>query len=318
VTGWLDPAGYAAALRRRGPDVDPFFRPEYLAAAATIGDGEPAAFEAGAVLYPFLVRPLAGGRCDVTSAYGMGGPLGAGDWRAAFHAECRRRGVVSEFVRFHPLLGNEADLEDVRRWKLHDAITVDVRADDDGLLSQMEGRGRTAVRKAQRAGVAVHAHRDLGRFAALYAETMERIDAAAFYRFPDAFFAALERLGDAAVVLDAGPAAGLFLTGGGAMHYFLAGSTPEARDVAAANLVLFEAMRHARERGLRTLYLGGGLRDGDPLHRFKASMGAGRAPLWFGAAVHDDVAYAELCAAARIPADDPFFPAYRRPPSAAA
>jgi GNAT acetyltransferase-like protein len=318
VSDWLDLAGYTAAVARAGGDVDPFFRPEYLAAAAVIGEGEPAAFQAGSVLYPFLVRALPDGRCDVTSAYGMGGPLGAGDWRAAFRAACRRRGVVSEFVRFHPLLANDAGLDDVRRWTLHESVTIDVRADDAALMAQMEGRGRTAVRKAQRAGVEVRAHRDLGRFAALYDAAMERVGAAAFYRFPEAFFAGLERLGDAALVLDAGAAAGLFLCGGGVMHYFLAGSTPEARELAAANLVLFEAMRHAREHGLHTLYLGGGLRAGDPLHRFKQSMGSGRVPVRFGAAVHDEPAYAELCAVAGVPADDPFFPAYRRPPSAPA
>ena len=69
----------------------------------------------------------------------------------------------------------------------------------------------------------------------------------AFYLFPEEFFARLERLGDALLVLDAGTAAGLFLTGGGAMHYFLTGSTLEARQVASANLLLFEAMRRARE-----------------------------------------------------------------------
>jgi GNAT acetyltransferase-like protein len=315
---WLDLAGYAAAIARRGPDVDPYFRPEYLAAAAVIAEGEPAAYAADGVVYPFVVRPLAGGRCDLTSAYGAGGPLGAGRWRDGFRAECARRGVVSEFVRFHAILRNDDGLDDLRTWTLQDAVTVDVRAGDDALLAQMEGRGRTAVRKAERAGVEVRAHRDLGRFAELYGRTMERIGAAPFYHFPPAFFAALERLGDAALVLDAGSAAGLFLTGGGVMHYFLAGSTPEAREVAAANLVLFEAMRHAREAGLHTLNLGGGLRADDPLHRFKASMGAGRAPLRFGAAVHDAAAYAALCAAAGVSPDDAFFPAYRRPPSAAA
>ena len=60
----------------------------------------------GDVLYPFLVRPLEGGRCDITSAYGYGGPYGRGEWRQAFAAACREHGVVSEFVRFHPLLGN--------------------------------------------------------------------------------------------------------------------------------------------------------------------------------------------------------------------
>ena len=75
--GWLDLDGYAQAWAARGGD-DPYLRPEYLHAAAAIEEGEPAAFAHGDVLYPFLVRDLGDGRCDITSAYGAGGPIGTG------------------------------------------------------------------------------------------------------------------------------------------------------------------------------------------------------------------------------------------------
>jgi hypothetical protein len=94
------------------------------------------------------------------------------------------------------------------------------------------------------------------------------------------------------------------------MHYFLSASTDEGRALSATNAVLFAAMRHAREAGLATLHLGGGLADGDSLQRFKQSMGAGRTPFFVGSAIHDPGAYAELCAAAGEPAGDRF-PAYR-------
>ena len=45
------------------------------------------------------------------------------------------------------------------------------------------------------------------------------------------------------VMLDGGCAAGLFLAGGGAMHYFLSASTDEGRALSATNAVLFAAMR---------------------------------------------------------------------------
>jgi hypothetical protein len=134
-----------------------------------------------------------------------------------------------------------------------------------------------------------------------------------FYLFPDEFFTRLERLGDALTVLDAGSAAGLFLSGGGAMHYFLSGSTLEARKLASTNLLLFEAMRRARDAGLETLVLGGGFRNDDSLDRFKRSIGSGRAPKVIGTVVHDPDAYRELCAAAGTSPDDAYFPAYRRP-----
>ncbi|MGN6379443.1 MAG: hypothetical protein ACTHNU_10870 [Gaiellales bacterium] len=177
MTEWLDLNGYARAAAAWSDDLDPFFRPEYLRAAAIIGHGEPAAYRGDGVLYPFLVRPVNGGGCDLTTPYVMGGPLGSGDWRPGFRAACRERGVVSEFIRFHPLLRNADGLADVRRWKLQDAVTVDVQGDDDALFGQMQGRGRTAVRKAQRSGVEGRAHPDRGRLAEMLGESQRRMDA---------------------------------------------------------------------------------------------------------------------------------------------
>ncbi len=310
MSGWTDLAGYAAAWQAEGGS-DPYLRPEYLHAAAAAEEGEPAAYVADGVLYPFLVRDLGGGRCDITSAYGAGGPYGQGHgWRRAFVDECRARGVVSEFIRFHPILANHA-VDGVEVVELEPNVTVAVAATDDELIAQMEPTARNKLRKAMRAGVEITVHRDLERFAALYLDTMRGLGADPFYLFPDEFFVRLERLGDALVVLDAGTAAGLFLSGNGAMHYFLSGSTLEARKTASANLVLFEAMRRAREAGLETLVLGSGLREGDSLNRFKRSIGAGRAPKMIGRAIHDHAAYAELCETAGVPADSSFFPAYR-------
>jgi hypothetical protein len=312
LSGWLDLAGYERAWEAGG-DRDPYFHPRYLEAAAVLEDAEPAAFAHAGVLHAFLVRPLPGEGCDLTTPYGYGGPQGGRPgWREAFRAACAGRGVVSEFIRFHPLRGNEANAGgDVTLRHVQDTVTVDVAQDDDALLAQMASAGRTAVRKARKAGVEAHPTRDLGRFREMYLETMRRVGADESYLFPEAFFERLERMGDGVVMLDAGCAAGLFLAGGGAMHYFLSASTDEGRRLSATNAVLYAAMRHAREAGLGTLHLGGGLSDGDSLQRFKQSMGAGRTPFHVGTAVHDAAAYAELTAAAGGP-DGERFPAYRR------
>lgn len=312
LSGWLDATGYERAWEAGG-DRDPYFHPRYLEAAAVLEDAEPAAFADDGVLHAFLVRPLPGGACDLTTPYGYGGPQGAGPgWREAFRAACAERGVVSEFVRFHPLRGNQANAgADMTLRHVQDTVTVDVAQDDDALLAQMASAGRTAVRKAVKAGVDARPSHDLGRFRDMYLDTMRRVGADESYLFPTAFFEGLDRMGDGVLMLDAGCAAGLFLVGGGAMHYFLSASTDEGRARSATNGVLFTAMRHAREAGLATLHLGGGLADGDSLQRFKRSMGAGRTPFYVGTAVHDPAAYAELCDAAGG-ADGERFPAYRR------
>ncbi len=277
-----------------------------------LDDATPAAFAHGGVLHAFLVRPLPNGACDLTTPYGYGGPQGSGGaWREPFRAACAERRVVSEFVRFHPLRANHEGADDIAVRHVQDTVTVDVAQDDDGLMAQMASAGRTAVRKAARAGVEPRPARDLDRFREMYVETMRRVGAAERYLFSTEFFDRLERMGDGVVMLDAGCAAGLFLAGGGAMHYFLSASTDEGRALSATNAILFAAMRHAREAGLTTLHLGGGLVDGDSLQRFKQSMGAGRAAFFVGSAIHDAGAYEELCAAAGG-ADGERFPAYRR------
>jgi hypothetical protein len=312
VAEWLDAAGYAAAWTSTGDD-DPYFHPAYLAASAPVGEGEVAAWSDGGLVYPFLVRPLAGGRCDITSAYGFGGPLGEGPgWRGRFREECGRRSVVSEFIRFHPLRRNDAGLLDVETSLVQEMVTVDVRRGDDELRAAMRTQGRRNLARAAREGVNVRRTADFARFHRAYTDAMHALDADPFYLFDRAYFTALEELGDALVVLDAGQATALYLCGGGAMHYHLGAVTADGRRTGAATAMHFEAMRLARKGGLSTLHLGGGLTAEDSLWRFKATLGDGRAPYRVGRAVHDAEAYAELCAAAGAdPAAARRFPAYR-------
>jgi hypothetical protein len=316
VSGWLSLDAYAERWRAAG-DGDPYFSPEFLAAAALAQGGEPAAFSHDGVLYPFLLRPLPGGRFDLTSAYGFGGPSAAGDWRAAFREQCAARGVVSEFVRFHPLRRNERFAgDDVALTLVQEMVVLDVDGDDEELVRRMVPQARNKLRKAIRAGLVAEPSRDLERFWQMYTSAMTEMGASASYLFPLEYFQALDALGDGLLMLDAGAACALFLCGAGAMHYFLAASSHEGRRTAAANLVIYEAMRRAREAGLTVLNLGGGLRDGDALHAFKCSFGPGRAPYHVGSAVHDQTAYAQLSAAAGVDPAERFFPAYRRPPAA--
>jgi hypothetical protein len=317
VTGWLTLEQYAEEWGRRG-DGDPYFRPEFLAASALAEPSRPAAFAHDGVLYPFLLRPLPDGRCDLTSAYGFGGPWGEGDWRGAFRRACAEQGVVSEFVRYHPVRANQRIAgDDVSLTEVQEMVVLDLDEDDEELVRRMVPQARNKLRKAMRAGVAAQPSRDLERFWSLYSDAMRALGASAGYLFPLEYFEALDALGDGLLMLDAGSAAALFLCGAGAMHYFLAASTDEGRRTAAANLVIYEAMRIGRDAGLRVLNLGGGVRDGDALQAFKRSFGPGRAPYVVGSAIHDADAYRRLSEQAGVDPADPWFPAYRRPAAVA-
>jgi len=192
-------------------------------------------------------------------------------------------------------------------------VVLDVMSDDDELVRRMVPQARNKLRKARRAGLTAEPSRDLGRFARMYTDAMRSMGASSSYMFGLDYFESLDALGDGLLMLDAGQAVALFVSGAGAMHYFLSATTGEGRRNAAANLVVFEGMRRARHAGLAVLNLGGGLREDDALHDFKTSFGPGRASYYVGTAVHDAAAYRALSERAGADPAAAFFPAYRQP-----
>ena len=219
---------------------------------------------------------------------------------------------MSEFVRFHPLRANHEGAGDVALRHVQDTVTVDVTQDDDALMAQMASAGRTAVRKAAKAGVEPRPARDLDRFRDMYVETMRRVGAAERYLFSDEFFERLERMGDGVVMLDAGCAAGLFLVrrrrdallplgvdrrGAGPLGHQrrpLRGDAPRPRSGA----------RHAPPRRRP------GRRRQPPAVQAVDGRRTGARSSWARRSTTPG-AYAELCAAAGG-ADGERFPAYRR------
>jgi len=248
---------------------------------------------------------------DWQSAYGYGGPLDTGldasavacAWRA-FDELARERAIVAEFVRFHPLLGNERSYPGtVQRDRL--VALLDLAPGD--LLARYSGRARTAVRKALQHGLQLRAESSQqGRsdFAAFYRAAMTQLGADAFYRFDDRYFAALFALpatrvfsvlgGDGATL-----SMGVFLFGAQVAEYHLSATTDAGRRANATNLLLHGAASAAQESGLRCLYLGGGTSTdpANPLLRFKQSHATAEATFSYGHRILDPDAYGELRAA---------------------
>jgi hypothetical protein len=146
-----------------------------------------------------------------------------------------------------------------------------------------------AARRAEREGARViewdcdqtHAVTD---FAAMYAVTMDRLNAAPRWRFGPAFWSGLARMPGASIFLAypgsviKAQAGCLILQGHGRAYYHLAASYAPGLN----HLMVLRAMRAARARGCHTFCLGGGLTPApyDPLLRFKAGFSPLRAPVW--------------------------------------
>ena len=323
----VEPQRWDDELRAAGV-TDVYYSRGFVRASAAIYGAEPVLLrlrgDAGEVFLACLVRR---DPTDVVTPYGYGGPVGAGadpplaEFPAAYEAWCERRGAVSSFVVFHPLLANaeSAAAGGFRRFPL--AGTVAWRLEQPDLLAAMHKHHRRLVRRAGREGYDVTvdpAPDDLAEFVAVYEQTMRRAGASPFYLFPPGYWDALAS-GVELVRVDVRSRGELLASvlGIGAppwLHYHLGGATEAARGTGASHLALYTLARWGREQGFTTLHLGGGVggRD-DSLLEFKLRFAPeGRVGVSIGKAVHDRAAYLRLSGATAVDWDA-FFPAYREP-----
>jgi len=319
---------------------DVYQLPQYLQVSAAHEDGEPAAFLAREgdcfCLVPLLIRRLPAFLTappdwrDVKSPYGYAAPLFRGDesWidkaLAAFTTECQTHNLVSAFVCMHPLLAVPPDLARHGQVVKHgETVYVDLSLTEPALWSQIRRRFRTYISGLQRAGF--QARFDdwsaYGDFVCIYGQTMERLQANQFYRFPAQYFHDLRvalgpRLHFCSVVDARGElASGALLTETqGIVQYHLSGTADRFVADAPTKLMLHETSLWAKRKGYKVLHLGGGLGGrADSLLHFKAGFSPLRADFLAYHLVCDEGKYAFLCrqSGAELLNGD-YFPHYRR------
>jgi hypothetical protein len=286
----------------------------------------PALLSDGESALPLLLRPLTPDTWDASSAYGYGGPLAARAdpaFGAGVDAWARANGVVTTFLRYHPLLGNHRiGPRDVHVAERGWVVAWDLRGTRD-LYASMHDHHRRAVRKAAKAGVRVAvtvAPANLRVFRALYEVTMRRQEADPFYFFPTGYWEELlagcgDRLVLCEAFLDDEPVAALLCFDSAPfLHYHLGASSDTARRVGASNLLFLTAAAWGREHGHESFFLGGGLGGSSTssLFVFKHRFDPASEPLpWHtGAWVHDAARYRELAGTSSV---DGYFPPWRAP-----
>ena len=315
--GRSDEAAWADTLSRIEHDV--YHLPEYVRLDAQLSGGTPIAFRymdaERFLLVPLVLEQIPGSYLrDAASPYGYSGPASnAGPdetdfWRAAGRAMIETLaadGVISAFVRLHPLLtAPVATLAEIGTIVHHgQTISIDLRQHPDEMWHQTHRTHRNQINKARRAGVTV-VFDDwtwLERWVETYHATMRRVDATDFYFFDAEHFRRLRAaLGDRvhlAVALDAdGELLGgnLFFEYHGLMHTHLQGTRD--RTVMHADKLLYDEIRRwGHARGNRVYHLGGGLGGSDDsLFRYKAAFSAGREDFHTWRIVTDPDMFAKL------------------------
>ena len=249
---------------------------------------------------------------DLETPYGYGGPLSDGvvsdESQKKFLSELKEyaesEGIVSQFLRFHPLLSNHElmPLAFETRY-LRDTIYIDT-ASPELIMSNMDSKNRNMVRKAIKNGVTIERRpiSDYDAFLSMYNETMLKDKASDYYTFKEAYFESQFALVDNACIfyamLEGEPIAGsIMYYNDRYLHYHLAGTHTEYRRYSPSNLMLYEASCWASKKGIKQFHLGGGMQPDDNLFGFKKQFNKyGRLPFVVGRTILNDSKYRDLLA----------------------
>ncbi|MDE4085980.1 GNAT family N-acetyltransferase [Planococcus maritimus] len=323
---------------------DLYFEKNYGRLYEVIENGQCKVFEfdhpLGHVRHQFIRReipiPATGGPYfDIVTPYGYGGPVikkCAEDRKAelvemfeqAFGEYCAEHGIVSEFVRFHPVLGNALDFEDCYEVQyLRETVGTSLAAYEDPVQSEFSKSTRKNIRKALEAGVVyeiIESPKSLGEFKEIYHETMSRNNADAYYYFEEEYFTeCLKYFADRIVLTKAifeGQVIGMGLnfTYDDRIHTHLSGTLSDYSHAYPAYVLQYALTVWGKANGYRLIHDGGG-RTNDPndnLLMFKRQFGKNtRFDFYIGKKIWNKPAYQKLCELNAADAATEYFPAYR-------
>jgi CelD/BcsL family acetyltransferase involved in cellulose biosynthesis len=344
-----DSPRWTGALSRMRHDI--YHLPAYVRFAARRQEvGEPHAFvaeHAGQRFFvPLIIRAIppdvsgdGPGWFDATCPRGYPGPLVEADGPAmtdsfvdeairALRHLLRERGVVSAYIRMHPLL-TPAVSAFARAGAVADRGTstaIDLTLSHDELWRQTNHGHRLGISKARRRGYVARIDESWERFdgfVAVYQATMDRLGAVPFWRFSAEYFRDLrdtlgERLHLCVVEVDGElAAAGLLTELDGIVEFHLSGTADAHLEASPSKLLIDYARWWAQERGNDWFHLTGSVRPGDALSQFKAGFSPLTFPVRSWHLVSDPETYDELVARTAavhgVASKDDWFPAYRVP-----
>ena len=345
IAGFIDSHDTRWTTFLRGTRHDCYHLPEYVELAAEEEGARPAAFYAeqgsAGCLIPLLIRPMPGTLhapaewLDCVSPYGYAGILLSSpeekldSFLEAFCSAARTRGIVSAFLRLHPLFPLDyGALGKFGRLIWHgQTVYINVAESMPHLWRQMSTNHKRNIEKLRRSGFQCTLDRweRFPDFIALYHATMRRVNAPRAYFFSPRYFEALrEKLGSRLHLVcvlshaEEVAAAGLFLETDGIVQYHLGGTAEKYLALAPSKLMMDCVRCWAHDMSYGVLHLGGGVGGAeDSLFRFKAGFSAARAEFYTYRMVIDESKYEALSRAAQRargpgpPGSGGFFPPYR-------
>ena len=263
---------------------------------------------------------------DFSVPYGYGGWLIEGNNSKRLFKEyekwCFDNYIVSEFVRFHPILENykiSRSYYDVTY--LGETVAIDLDS-KESIWNNFTKKNRNVIRKAIKNNVEIKeglSEELLDSFKYIYNETMKKDNADEYYFFKDNFYKSIKCcLEENAKIFYATKdskiiAASIIIFANKSLNYHLSGSLIEYRNFAPTNLLLWKAAEWGFLNGYRTFHLGGGVGcKEDSLLKFKKGFYRGECrQFYIGKKIFNLKLYNYLLSLRKNDKQEDFFPEYR-------
>ena len=282
-------------------NIDIYFSSEYGQIYEKNGEGKLENFKMGSsngeVRYTFLKREINvdfdNKYFDIITPYGYGGPVFnvydgkplknlVNDFKEKFELYCKENNIVSEFIRFHPLVCNHEYMDMYMEvCNIRNTICLDLNSEQD-IWNNISSKCRNMIRKAEKNNITIeigNSKEDLDIFYSLYMDTMKKNKAIDYYLFDYNFFKnTIELLSNNITIFKAVYdnkviSSALIMHCGDYMHYHFSGSDINYSKLAANNLLLYKAAIWGYNQGYKYFHLGGGYSGNeDSLFKFKKSF----------------------------------------------
>jgi len=272
---------------------------------------------------------------DIITPYGYGGPVLTefmlGDkarliqeYYKEFSKYCNDNYIVSEFVRFHPLINNAIDFYSVYQVEnIRKTVGTNLKDFDDPIKYEFSKGCRKSIRKAIDEGISYKVTpypETIEEFKGIYYSTMVRNNASEYYFFDDDYFEKCLKYFRKNIVLveavykEKVIAAGLYFISANTIYIHLSGTLSEYRYLSPAYILKYATALWGKENGYEMIHYGGGRSNApdDSLYLFKKHFGINTEFEFFiGKKIWNTEIYNILCMAMGANEDEKFFPAYR-------
>jgi len=305
------------------PDI--YYYPEFLRLCDYAGEGE--GFYAvyndseSFWIYPFMRRSIRTALdfdignisgFDIFSPYGYSGPVNIRgtnkstykNFRSKIEEYFSNNHIVSEFIRFHPLINNDICEMDDDVKETGKIVYFDLKRTHQELEKDLSSSTKRNLKKAERNDLKIFFDFELStmeEFIDIYNKTMDRVGASENYYFPKEYYQYLkQKLNKNTFIANIKKetktiASALFFATDKIVQYHLGGSLSEYLKYRPNDFMFYKIALWAKEQKYKFFNLGGGVGGKvDSLFRFKKSFSKETAKFYTGRKIIDNKIYNEL------------------------